>query len=233
MNRHACFVAVALLVALGAGPAFAQIGENFEPAGISLWGGGSLYFNVGYFLDPDFEDFYWSFEVSPGFDLLFVKNLSFYVNPWVSFASDKYYDSGIPGTVVDKTLQFGLSGGLTYYLVRDPQASVGLVPAVGGGVGVWLDPDATDTLDGMDLTSDGLEVGAYLELVGRVYWFLNERLAPYVGVTPRAYYEIYYRDWDGTVWDGPFRERLMLDVSVAFGVSYWIPNKQAALFARR
>lgn len=233
MDTHKRLVVAALLLVLVAGFGAAEIGENFEAAGISLWGGGSVFFDLGYFLDPDYEDFYWSVTVSPGFDFLVADNLALYVNPWLSFSGDKYYDGTIPGTVVDKTLQFGASGGVMYYVVSDPTASTGMVPGFGGGLGVSIDPDATDTLDGIDLMSDGLDVRAYLQLVGRLYWFLNDRLAPYVALAPRLDYIAYYRSWDGTVWEGEFADRLTLEVSLTFGMSFWIPNKKAVLFAKR
>jgi len=233
MNRHTWLVSVALLLALCAGLAFAEIGENFEAAGISLWGGGSLVLDLGPFLDATSDYLYWSVTVSPGFDFLLVDKLAFYVNPWLSFSRYEDYDSGYGGIVVDKTLWLGAGAGLTYYLVRDPTADTGLVAAVGGGLGVLVGPGVTDTLDGMDLPSDSLSVSAYLELVARLFWFLNDRLAPYVNLTPRLDYVAYQRDSGGTVLDFAFKERLSLGFSLTFGMSFWIPNKKAALFAKR
>jgi hypothetical protein len=73
-------------------------------------------------------------------------------------------------------------------------------------------------------------VDLILYLRPRLYFFLNDRLAPFVGVTPQLGYILSYKDATGVKVDLSGQESLRATVTATVGMSFFVPNKKASLF---
>ena len=60
---------------------FADIGENFERAGIAYRGGGNIWIDLDDFMDPSNEDFAVGLNIFPGFEFFMMDYLSYWIEP--------------------------------------------------------------------------------------------------------------------------------------------------------
>jgi opacity protein-like surface antigen len=217
MQTKRVVLLVAILLAASAALVSADIGENFERAGIALWGGGSFYIDFGRVLDSASKYSYWEVTLDPGVDVYAINNLSFYLNPFLGYSSEVDYAGN-----TDRNMNFGANLGLRYYFVRDPNAQRGMVPTLGADLGLKAYPGIDD---------ESLLLWGSLRVPFRLYFFINDQLAPYVGLTPGLWYLLTQKDASGTALTYDFKQRFYLDARISMGISFFIANKKAVLFA--
>ncbi len=222
MRKTTLVLVLSLAVALPA--LHADIGENFVKGGIGLSGSVSFYNNFYYFLDDTDERSYWSLEVAPEFEYFLADRVSLWFSPWFSYESMKYDTANI-----DKSLGFGLSVGGRRAWVPHPEAQKGLVFILGGSLGLSFYPGVDDLVAGVETPDSSMTV-VVLTIMPRLYFFLNDRLAPFVGVTPRLGYIVSYKDSAGMKIDLTSRESVNGSLTVTLGVGWFIPNAKASVF---
>jgi len=223
MNRRFLVLAVVLVLSLPA--LYADIGENFAKGGVALSGSVSFYNNFYRLTDSTDERNFWSLDVSPGLDYYVADHFSIGVSPWFSYES---YTNG-PDTYT-KAMSYGLSVGGDYAFVRDPAAQRGLVVTLGGALGLDFYPGVADLSAGVEVPDDSMETDLRLYLRPRLYYFLNDRLAPYIAITPRLSYMLSLKDSSGATVDRTSEERLYARLWVTVGIAWFIPSKKASLF---
>ena len=117
-----------LLFFLGStGLAFTNIGENFAPAGVEIRGGLSLYLSAGNIFQALNEVEYLNFQISSSIAVFIVQNLNLYINPgfrYTKYFTSEYFPSG------SASWESFISAGITYYFLRNPEATTGFVPAL-------------------------------------------------------------------------------------------------------
>jgi opacity protein-like surface antigen len=214
-TKRVLLLACVLLVATAA-IVSADIGETFERAGIALWGGGTFYIDFGQVLDSASKYSYWEATLDPGVDFYAANNLTFYLNPFFGYSSEVDYTGNI-----DRNMYFGANVGLRYYFVSDPKAQRGMVPAIGADVGLKAYPGVDDK---------SLLLWGTLRVPLRLYFFVNDRLAPYVGLTPGLWYLLTQKDSAGTTLTFDSKQRFYLDANISLGIAFFIANKKASLF---
>jgi hypothetical protein len=64
----------------------------------------------------------------------------------------------------------------------------------------------------------------------RLYFFVNDRLAPFIGITPRLGYVLSYKDGSGAKIDLTSEESLFGSVTATVGIAMFIPNSKASMF---
>lgn len=218
----ACTVAVLLVVA--AGPVIADIGEDFEPAGIALLGSGSYSADLGNVLDPSSQYSSWTLSLEPEIDFLFLRDVALYLAPYVSYDSTQVDSSNI-----FRSLYYGASIGIARYFVATPKAQSGLVPALNAAIGFQIVPGIGDRIEGYQATTSSLEAYANLSLTLRLLYFLNDRIAPYVSVVPRIWYTLSSVDSLGNTVSLTINQSVYFDVGIYLGVSIWIPRSKLSL----
>jgi hypothetical protein len=165
-------------------------------------------------------------NIDPGIDVYAANKLSFYLNPFLGYSSEQTDVDNI-----DRNMNFGVNLGIRYYFVSDPKAQRGMVPSLGADVGLKAYPGVKDKSLGVETEDKRLLLWASLRVPLRLYFFMNDRLAPYVGLTPGLWYLLTQKDASGTTLTLESKQRFYLDASVSLGMAFFIPNKKAALFA--
>ena len=200
-------VGLVLMAALffgGTGAAYANIGENFAAAGVVLSGSAGARTYLGYLDNLSFNLVHlW---VSPGLDFLVARNLSVDVSASASATIDVGpYSSGL------RIESLSLDLGVSYYFCVRPEAAGGTVPALSlfAGVSRWLDSYGYPYLS------------AYLYPSLTLYFFVTDRLAPYVALTA-LYLHI-----------PPSAVDAWLDPSATVGMSFWLPSADRVLGGRK
>lgn len=225
MNKARMAVATALLLAVAAGGAFADIGENFAKGGIGVFGELSFYNNFYRIADSTDERNYWELDLSPGFEYFVADRLTVFLAPWFNCNSYR-----LNADNVSKEMSFGFRVGTSYALLLDPAAQKGLAFTLGAAFGAWFFPGVTDRVAGVEVTDDSFEADLVLDLIPRLHFFVNDRLAPYVSLTPRLIYILDYKNSSGTKVDLTAQESLYLRLTLSVGVAYHIPRGKASLF---
>jgi hypothetical protein len=222
MKKRFLVLALALVLSLPA--LYADIGENFAKGGIGLSGSVSFYNNFYYFLDDTEERSYWSLDVAPELEYFAADRLSVWLSPWLTYESSK-----IDAINNDKSLGFGVSVGGRYAFVRDPTAQKGMVFSLGASLGLAFYPSVDDLIAGV--TTPGTSwTNLQLTFLPRLYFFVNDRLAPFIGITPRLGYVLSYKDGSGVKIDLTSEESLFGSVTATIGIAMFIPNAKASMF---
>jgi len=214
----------ALMLLLPVGMASADLGEDFEPGGIALLGSGSLYYDLGSILDSSSQYNSWSLSLGPEVDFLFQRNSTFYLAPYFAYSSRQLNSSNIT-----RSMYYGAVLGFLGYLVPDSKAMNGLVPALGVAIGFELDPGVGDKVSGVETTDSSLYTYVDLMIPVRFYYFINDRLAPYLSIVPRVWYEVGAINSSGSPVTLTFAQRVYMDVGIYFGMSLWVPRKKISL----
>ncbi len=215
-------VIVGLLGALAL-PAFADIGENFERGGIGFGGAAAFYYDFSYFLDSTNQYRYWYLDVYPRITFLLVDNLALQLEP-----SFYYRIQHNDKANIYRRMFFGLSGSVTYYLVPDPRAMQGLVPAFGLGLGVTIEPGVDDLVGGATQVNNYLYTDATVGPRFALYYFLTDRFSPYVSVQPTLYYTL-SAQVSGAPLGLTAAQRALLRLNAYVGFTYHVPNKDYAV----
>lgn len=222
MNKRLLVAAAVLALALPV--LHADIGENFAKGGIGLSGSVSFYNNFYYFLDDTEDRGFWSLEVAPELEYFAADRFSVWLSPWLTYESMTYSVDNI-----DKSLGFGVSVGGRYAFVRDPTAQKGMVFSLGASLGLAFYPSVDDLIAGV--TTPGTSwTNLQLTFLPRLYFFVNDRLAPFIGITPRLGYVLSYKDGSGVKIDLTSEESLFGSVTATIGIAMFIPNAKASMF---
>ncbi|OHD26238.1 MAG: hypothetical protein A2064_06885 [Spirochaetes bacterium GWB1_66_5] len=226
MKKRFLVWALALVLSLPA--LYADIGENFAKGGIGLTGSLSFYNNFYRIADSTDERNYWSLDLSPELDFFVADRVSIEFAPWFFYDSTKTDPNNI-----ERSMGFGFGIGGSYAIVPDPSAVRGLVLALGGLISLDFYPATDDLLGGVEVSDDYSETDLRLYFTPRAYYFLNDRLAPFVGITPRLAYVVSLKDPAGNKVDLTSQQRLYLRMTATVGISWFIPSRNASLSARR
>jgi hypothetical protein len=222
-TKRALFLVCVLLAV--AAFTFADIGENFQKGGIELSGSIVFYNNFYRITDSTDKRNYWSLDVEPGLDYFVADRFSVGVAPWFSYSS---YTNGTNNNTKDMSYGFRVGG--YYAFVSDPAAQRGLVFTLGGSVGLSFYPGVPDLAAGIEVPDKSMETDLLVNLTPRLYFFLNDRLAPYIGLTPQLIYILSYKDLSGTKVTLTSKESLYARVTGVVGIAWFIPSKKASLF---
>jgi hypothetical protein len=222
MNRR--FTVLAVVLALSLPVLYADIGENFAKGGIGFSGGGSVFVDFNQLLNSADEYFHWNITFEPAVDFYIADRLSLYLAPWFSFDSETFDADNST-----KTTRYGAEVGLSHAFVSNPAAQKGLVPAIGAGLAAAFYPGRSGLSGGVEFDYQSQYVYLRLGVPFRLFFFLNDRVAPYVGLRPRIWYLLSAKDIYGNSYSPPSEERLYLDASLIFGISFHVPNKNATM----
>lgn len=181
-----CIAAGFLLIA---GAVFAGIGENFEKDGTAFWGGATIYHDFEDIANSETESRWSSFRLAPGADFYVADNLSVYLSPYVYYTRSKANADNI-----DKAMTIGISSGLSYAFVKNPDAKTGFVPSIGGELGLYVWSDLDDTVGGVTVEGNASQTYASLAFRFRTYFFLRERVALYAEILPEILYYLSIKD---------------------------------------
>ena len=219
------FLVPAVVFALCLPALHADIGENFAKGGIGLSGSVSFFNNFYYFADSADERNFWSLGVSPAVDYYVANRVSLTMSPWF------YYESFTDGPEdYDRALSFGMSVGGDYAFVRNHSAQKGVVFALGATLGVGFYPGVDDLEAGVEIPDNSRQTELRLALTPRVFFFVNDRVAPYIGLRPQLGYLLLYRDSSGVEIDLTSGERLYARLWATLGIALFVPSKKASLF---
>ena len=228
MNRRLRFVVPVLALVLALPALHADIGEDFAKGGIGFSGGGSVFLDFGQLLNSADTYFRWSLTLEPSVDYYVADRLSLFLAPWFTYDSET-----LDADNVDNTVTYGAEAGLSYAFVSRPDAQRGLVPAIGVGLAAAVYPGGWGKFLGSDYDNQSLNLYLLLGVPFRLFFFLNDRVAPYVGLRPRVWYLVSARDSSGTTLSPPSQERLYVDLSVTLGVSFHVPTRNATMLGSR
>ena len=203
MKRSVCFILVVLGIVALTGHTFADIGENFAPAGIEIYGDLYLSYEAGWVFWEFNEPQYLEIGLRPGIAIFFAQNLSFFVSPQFYYYKDLPLDSSF--------WEFVISSGIAYYFVRDPSATTGFVPSIGVGLRFEFEKD------------EDFFIGLAPRL--RLLYFLTDRIAPYVLLEP--YFT--FQNFSGTDFS---IEDTYLTVRTYVGMSFYFPSRDYVLVAK-
>jgi len=222
MKKRILILAVVLVAALPV--LYGDIGENFAKGGIGFSGGGSVFVDFNQLLNSADEYFRWNITLEPAVDFYIADRLSMYLAPWFSFDSETFDADNST-----KTTRYGAEVGLSHAFVRNPAAQKGLVPTIGAGLAVSFYPGPSGLSSGVEFDYQSQNVYLRLGVPFRLFFFLNDRVAPYVGLRPRIWYWMSAKDIYGNSYSPPSEERLYLDASLSFGISFHVPNKNTTM----
>jgi len=225
MKKKSLVLAAALALSLPA--LYADIGENFAKGGIGLSGSISFYNNFYYFLDDTEDRGNWSLEVAPELEYFAADRVSVSLSPWLTYESMTYDVDNI-----DKSLGFGISVGGRYAFLRDPAAQKGMVFSLGASLGLAFYPSVDDLITGVTTPGNSM-TSLLLTFLPRLYFFVNDRLAPFIGITPRLGYLLSYKDGSGAKIDLTSEESLFGSVTATLGIAMFIANSKASMFMTR
>jgi hypothetical protein len=216
------FAALMLMAVMGT--ANADIGQNFAKAGVAVMGGGSYYTNLGPILSSTNQYNYWEINISPEIDFLFLDSTALYVAPYFDYSSTQTSTTTNSGN-----MYYGADVGVVRYFVLNPRAQSGLVPAIGAAVGLQFDPGVNGKSSGVSYTDKSLYTYLDASASVRLYYFLNDTIAPYISVLPKIWYALSATDSTGTKVTLRTNQSLTMNITVAFGFSYWIPTAKESL----
>ena len=222
MNKK--FLVLAVVLALSLPILYSDIGENFAKGGIGFSGGGSVYVDFNQLLNSADEYFHWIIAIAPAVDFYVADRLALYFAPWFSYDSETLN----PDEVTNIT-KYGAEVGLGYAFVSNPAAQKGLVPTIGAGLAVAFYPGWSGISGGVEFDNQSQLIYLRLGVPLRLFFFLNDRLAPYVGINPRAWYRVLAKNSSGTAYSPPIEYQLYVDASVSFGISFHIPTRNSTM----
>jgi hypothetical protein len=222
MNKR--FLLLAAVLAFSLPVLHADIGENFAKGGVGLSGGGNIYIDFNQILNSADEYSRWYVTIRPSVDFFVRDRLSLYISPWFYFERE----AADPDNV-DKHIQLGADAGLSYAFLMNPAAQRGLVPLLGAGLGIAIYPGYYGLSGGVEYENKDTDTYLYLIIPLRLLFFVNDRVAPYVGASPRIWYWLSAKDFAGNSYTPPSEARLYLELTFSFGISFHIPNAKASI----
>ncbi len=224
MKRTVMVVALFCLLAFHGAMAFADVAENFKAGGVAFSGGGSLYYDGYTVFDTSNQWNYFSFSANVDIEFLTVDKLSIGIMPRISTTQTHTNDFNISGT-----FSYGLAVGAVYYFVSGSNNP--FVPSIGISLGTDVYPGTGYTSAGVAYQNKSLTITPFVDLPVAFNLFLTQRTAVYLAFTPEIYFQTPLKDALGnSVTDNrTFLDRLGVDVTVGFGIRYFIPTRDKAL----
>ncbi len=205
-------------------PTAAQIGRNFEKAGVGLGGGVSIYNDMGYVLNGSDTYNYWEIEVFPRANFYIADNWDIEIRLILNYQYEK-----IDSDNIYKSGNYGINLSLSRAFVRHPEATRGFVPTLGCSIGFLSEPGIDDKESGLIDVDATLTLSLNLGPQFYLYYFLNQRLSPFIGIYPRFIYTILYKDDMGNRINLSFDQRTSFRYSASIGITYWLPNREISL----
>lgn len=203
---------------------YADIGENFDTGGIAL--SGSISFNYwphyGFFKDWD-KTFNLRFSAQPNFHFFILKNLALTLNPNVMLTFTKLQEN-------DEALllDYGLTTGLTYFIVPQPDKETGFVFSCGLRMGINAgQPLYTKATEVTFLNSNYLSLQISPEI--SFYYFIMERVALYISAISQIYYSLYDNYPGREEVNLTLTDRTSFSQSIFIGISWFRPSKSVIL----
>jgi len=211
MDKKIRFLMLLICLLLICYQAFGDIGENFESAGYSLGGGLSFHYDAGEIFDEEDEYSYLSLSINPRIGFFLVDNLDFSISPNLYYS--RYNETGY--------IRAGIGFGSDFFLVENPDVETGIVPSFGIDVSLNL-----RSSEGKSLSMD-IDFGPDF----RLYYFLKERVAPYIGIFPNISLRRGIRDYEGdpVEHDESFYKDLDFSVMVGVGITFFLPNEDIVI----
>jgi len=119
--------------------------------------------------------------------------------------------------------------------VPDPEAGSGEVFSVGPRFGINFQHGLNDKEDGETVEDKSLYINYnILRIPLRLFYFIKERVAPYIELQPGLQYSARVKDSAGEAISadqrGTFIENLRFPINFSIGFSTWAPTKDVALF---
>jgi hypothetical protein len=214
----------ALLLLMVLGTANADIGQNFTKGGIAIMGQGSYVTDLGYVMSSTNTYNKWSLTIRPEIDFLFMDSTTLYLSPY--FVSSRTTNDSLNNF---GSTYYGADFGIVRYFVLAAGAQSGLVPAIGASIGLELDPGADGMSAGVSYTNKSMYTYLSLSATARLFYFINDAVAPYVNVVPQLWYTVNGVDGSGSPVILADDQRLWMSVGVYFGFSYWVPRAKMSL----
>lgn len=182
---------------------YAGIGENFVPAGFSITGNGSFSYS-----QPELkrDEYTLHCSLSPSFGLMTVKNLELGFSVGYRFF---YFKHDNDWETNYNTISLGTS--LQYFFVKNPDKNKGVVNSLGIQLSGYLDIDRYHNWP--ESFKDENNLGFSVSPFYSVYFFITERIAPYLSVRPTL----------GTSYIE--NDELSFDIYLFFGISFHFPRK--------
>jgi hypothetical protein len=220
MKKCVLFFLCVLLLCGFISPLWAGIGDNFQASSLIL--GGSMSFKMDKEnLDVDTDDFQ-LFQLNPSFGLFVADGLSVFFYPSVRYQrGDGDYYTFSTGYDYYKTMQYGVSLGLNYYIpLTAPSSPFGPVLSLGAGLGMRISSGTQALNEGEKLIWD--DPYKYIDLSGYIdyYFFLTERVAPYLEVVP---------GYTMMLGETPVK---YFEVTAKVGIAFFLPSRQMSLVGR-
>lgn len=218
MKKCALFFLCALFLCGFVSPLWAGIGDNFQASSLIL--GGSMSFKMDKEnLDVDTDDFQ-LFQLNPSFGLFVADGLSVFFYPSARYTrgDGAYYSYS---TDYYKSMQYGVSLGLSYYMpLTSPSSLFGPVLSLGAGLGMRISSGTQALNEGEKLLWD--DPYKYIDLAGYIdyYFFLTERVAPYLEVVP---------GYTMRLGENPVK---YFEVTASVGIAFFLPSRQMSLSRR-
>jgi hypothetical protein len=208
--------------------------DNFESGGLEF--GGELhisFFPAGYITDAD------SREANEGqYDLFVDATASI---GW--FPLDRFSLQLMPGVFyrhnvdnngddVAKTLNLSLGAGCDYYLT----AGSSLAFSAGLDLGATIIPGIYGTSGGTEAPDDSMAVLFTVSPNLAAYYFISERVAPYISLCPELYNRVQIKNIDGSDYEYPpdkgFMSYWQLMLKVNVGIKFFLPSGSRFLGGR-
>jgi hypothetical protein len=205
--------------------AFGDIQENFAAGGIIISGSGSVTANGNNLLDPSNQKYDFSFYLAPSFSFMVIDNLSLNVTP------SGYYSLDLSGSQSSSSGNgLGVFTSAIYYFILDPKNP--LVPSIGAGIGFQAGSGGSFyAMDGTVTTSKALRITTSLNLPLACDYFITDRIALDLHITPRVNLPIQLSDFNGNAIPIPsqIQNLLTFTCDVSVGISFFFPVKEKAL----
>lgn len=205
---------LALAISFLAASAYAGIGENFEKASVGLSGSGEIFLDLDEFMSPANDDLYTTLRLDPTVWFYPWDRLAWSLSPRLRF------ENNIVDSAPETWLMFGASTALRYNLVMDPDASSGpsLAFSLGVGADVWR-----------FLGDQSVWLYYYLDPTIILYYFVTERIAPFLSLDPVLLAGYWTNDSAGAPLVVALRDQLELTLSVRIGISFHFPYRDRTL----
>ena len=203
---------------------FAGIGENFEKGGIAF--SGSTYFSYDPYqlFNDENEQYSLNFGISPGIFLYIFNNIAFSISP--SFSFNHYHQDD--DNYINR-IKCGIMSGFSYYFVRNPDAKTGFVPSLGLNIGISVLPSVFGKEEGNELDDNSFIFNLALNPTFTAYFFITERVAPYIQVIPYTTLRLIEKDYSGATVHSSFEEKIRLSLFFSIGFSWHRPRNSVIL----
>lgn len=203
---------------------FTGIGENFEKGGIAFSGSAYFSYDPYQIFNDENEQYSLYFGISPSIYLYIFNNIAFSISP--SFSINHYHIDDDNST---SRINCGIMTGFSYYFVRNPDAKTGFVPSLGFNIGISVLPSAFGKDEGNKVDDNSFIFNLAMDPTFTAYFFITERVAPYIRVTPYVTLRLIEKDFFGTNVNSSFKDKIRCKLFISIGFSWHRPRKSVVL----